>query len=79
MNSCSIPHPQLLSPLSEGSKGDVSLYHPDKEKRIQMALERICESRECRFGLDELWTTAEVLNGILRVQCQTFGIFLKIC
>ena len=78
MNSCSIPPPQLLSPLSEGSKDDASLYHPDKEKRIQMALERICESRECRFGLDELWTTAEALNGILRVRCQTFCSFLKI-
>lgn len=63
MNSCSIPPPPAAVPLSEGSKDDASLYHPDKEKRIRMALERICESTECRFGLDELWTTAEALNG----------------
>ena len=72
------PSPPLWEPLSEGCEDDAGLYQPDKERGFRVALERICGSRVCRFGQEELWNTAEALDGILRVQCQTFCCFLKI-
>lgn len=72
------PSPNCCSPCQKAPRMMQVCISLIRKRGFQMALESICGSRVCRFGLDELWNTAEALNGILRVQCQTFCCFFKI-
>lgn len=78
MNSCIPPSPNCCSPCQNALRMMQVCISLIRKRGFQMALESICGSRVCRFGLEELWNTAEALNGILRVRCQTFCCFSKI-
>lgn len=72
------PPPNCCSPCQKAPRMMQVCISLIRKRGFQMALESICGSRVCRLGLDELWNTAEALNGVLRVQCQTFCCFSKI-
>lgn len=72
------PLPNCCSPCQKAPRMMQVCISLIRERGFKMALERICGSRECCFGPEELWNTAEALNGILGVRCQTFCCCLKI-
>lgn len=72
------PHPpNCCSPCQKAPRMQVCISLIRK-RGFKLALERICGSRVRLLGLEEPWNIAKALNGILRVQCQTFCCCLKI-